>query len=252
MRCLVLGATGRTGVHVVRNLLERGVAVRALVRSRGGASAAARLEPGVAGHPHLDVVEAEVAALGVAEFRTHLDGCDAVACCLGPNVSLRGVFGPPYDLVAGSVEKLIDAADLLPPKSPIRLVLMSSVSVNRPARADARRGSVERACLWALRAVVPPARDNQRAADLLARRVGPHHPNLAWVAVRPDSLVDGAPGAYRAHEATVSSIFRADSVRITEVAQFITELVTDGPTWERWRAKLPVVVSAAPVAVARA
>ena len=248
MRCLVLGASGRTGGLVLTQLLDRGVAVRALVRARGGASAATRLRPDASGHPCLQVVEAEVASLGTAEFREHLEDCDAVVSCLGPNVSLQGVFGPPYDLVVRTVANLIDAADALRPGAPIRLVLMSSVSVNCPARADARRGAWERVFVWALRGLLPPARDNQRAADLLVRRVGEHHPNLAWVAVRPDSLVDGEKAAYCTHEALVSSIFRADKARIADVAHFIAELVTDASTWERWRGKMPVLVSAVPEA----
>lgn len=243
MRCLLLGATGRTGGRVLTELLDRGVAVRALARARGGASAAARLRPATSGHPGLEVVEAEVASLGAAELRAHLAGCDAVVCCLGPNVGLRGVFGPPYDLVAGTVERLIDAADALRPEVPIRLVLMSSVSVNRPSRGDARRRAVERAFLWLLRCLLPPARDNQRAADALVRRVGPRHPTFAWVAVRPDTLVAGENGAYRTHEALVTSIFRADRTRIADVAHFMAELVTDLATWERWRGQMPVVVS---------
>lgn len=219
------------------------MAVRALVRARGNESAAARLRPVASGHPGLEAIEAEVASLGAADFRAHLAGCDVVVCCLGPNVSLRGVFGPPYDLVAGTVEHLIDAAGALRPEVPIRLVVMSSVSVNRPARADARRGPLERAFLWALRGLLPPARDNQRTADLLVRRVGSRHPAFAWVAVRPDSLVAGERGAYRTDEALVTSIFRADRTRIADVAHLMAELVTDAATWERWRGQMPVIVS---------
>ena len=64
------------------------------------------------------------------------------------------------------------AVRALQPARPVRLILMSSVSVNRPGGADTRRGAVERAVLWMLRGLVPPARDNQRAADFL-HEVGP-------------------------------------------------------------------------------
>jgi uncharacterized protein YbjT (DUF2867 family) len=51
---LLLGATGRTGGRVLEQLLGRGVAVRAIVRS------AQRLPPKVAGSPNLAVVEASL------------------------------------------------------------------------------------------------------------------------------------------------------------------------------------------------
>jgi len=239
---LLLGATGRTGSLVLGELLERGVPVRAIVRS------AARLPAGVADDPRLTVVEADLATLPGEELRRLMLGCGAVVSCLGHNVSLRGVFGPPRDLVARSVQRLCDTATALRPAEPVRLVLMSSVSVNRPARADARRGAGERAFTWLVRALLPPARDNQRAADFLALEVGAAAPFAEWVVVRPDSLVDGEVSAYRTHDGIVSSLFRADATRLANVAHFMAELVTDDAAWRRWRGKMPVLVDAAAAA----
>jgi len=233
---LLLGATGRTGSRVLQQLLGRGVPVRAIVRS------AERLPAGAAGDPRLTVVEAEVASMPVEELQRHLAGRDAVVSCLGHNVSLRGAFGPPRDLVARTVERLSDAASALRPAAPVRLVLMSSVSVNRPARADTRRGVGERAFTWLLRALLPPARDNQQAADFLALEVGADAPFVDWVVVRPDSLIDGEVSAYRIHDGIVSSLLRADGTRFANVAHFMAELATDDAAWRRWRGKMPVVV----------
>jgi uncharacterized protein YbjT (DUF2867 family) len=235
---LLLGATGRTGRRVLQQLLERGVPVRAIVRS------AERLPAGAADDPRLTVAEADLATLPGEELRRLLVGCDAVVSCLGHDISLRGVFGPPRDLVARAVERLCDTAIALRPGVPVRLVLMSSVSVNRPARADARRGGGERAFAWLLRALLPPARDNQRAADFLALEIGAAAPFVEWVVVRPDSLIDGEVSAYRTHDGIVSSLFRADGTRRANVAHFMAELVTDDAAWRTWRGKMPVVVDA--------
>jgi nucleoside-diphosphate-sugar epimerase len=233
---LLLGATGRTGSRVLMQLLERGVSVRAIVRS------GERLPAGAAADPRLTVVEADVTTLPGEELRRLMTGCDAVVSCLGHDVSLRGVFGPPRDLVARTVERLCATAAALQPAASVRLVLMSSVSVNRPARADARRGVGERAFAWLVRTLLPPARDNQRAADFLAREVGAAAPFVEWVVVRPDSLLDGEVSAYRTHDGIVSSLFRADATRLANVAHFMAELVTDDAAWRRWRGKMPVVV----------
>ncbi len=233
---LLLGATGRTGGRVLKQLLERGVPVCALVRS------ADRLPAGAAAHPRLTVVEADLASMPAEELRRHVAGRSAVISCLGHSMNLRGVFGPPRDLVEGALRAVCDAATSLRPATPLRLILMSSVSVNRPARADVRRGAGDRAFVSLVRALMPPARDNQRAADALASEVGAEHPFVEWVVVRPDSLLEGDPSAYRTHEGIVSSLFRADGTRFANVAQFMVELATDEAAWRRWRGQMPVIV----------
>lgn len=237
---LLLGATGRTGARVLRQLLGRGVAVRAIVRSGG------KLPPDLAGHPRLAVIEASLLALPDEALREHLRGCDAAISCLGHVLSWKGVYGPPRDLVTRATARLVRAAEALRPPAPLQLVLMSSVSVNRPGGLDTRRGALERAFLWLLRGVLPPARDNQRAADVLLEQVGPDHPSVQWVVVRPDSLLEGDVSAYTLHEGLVNGLFKPGSTRMANVAHFMCELVTDPTTWAAWRSRLPVIVDAAP------
>jgi nucleoside-diphosphate-sugar epimerase len=237
-RVLLLGATGRTGGRVLTRLLEQDVAVRALVRSPS------RLPAGVTAHPLLDVVVADIGTLSTVALAGHLDGCDTVVSCLGHNVSLRGLFGPPRDLVAGAVRRVREAAQGRPTADPVRLVLMSSVSVNLPDRADSRRGNAERAYLAALRAVLPPVRDNQQAADILLHEVGADDPQLQWVAVRPDTLIEGDDAPFALHDTLVASIWRPDRTRMSQVAHVICDLVTDDGAWQQWRSRMPVLVDA--------
>jgi uncharacterized protein YbjT (DUF2867 family) len=248
-KVLILGATGRTGGRVLTQLLAREVPVRAIVRS------AERLPDAASGDPLLEVVEADLLALPPEALAGHLTGCDTVVSCLGHTISARGVFGPPRDLVTQAVGLVRDAVAASQPADdsaagralgPVRLVLMSSVSVNQPGHADRRRGGAERAYMAAMRAAVPPARDNQRAADLLVHEVGPTDPQLQWVVVRPDTLIDGDVSEYAVHDELVASLFRPDHTRMANVAHFMCELSTDDPTWQRWRSRMPVVVDAAP------
>lgn len=239
-RVLLLGATGRTGGHVLTQLLERGTAVRVIVRS------AERLPAGATGDPRLEVLEADLLTMPLAELVAQLDGCDTVISCLGHSINPRGILGPPFRLVEQAVRRVHEAIEVRPPADPVRLILMSSVSVNRPAHADARRGSGERAYLWVLRVLLPPARDNQRAADFLAREVGTLDPTLQWVVVRPDTLTAGDVGPYALHESLVASIAKPDRTRIAQVAHFMAELATDEATWQRWRGLMPVIVDEAP------
>jgi nucleoside-diphosphate-sugar epimerase len=237
---LVVGGTGRTGGRVLQQLLERGVAVRAIVRSR------AKLPPVIAGHPLLTAVEADLLSLGDEDLVRHVRGCDAVLSCLGHVLTLKGVFGSPRDLVARATARLCRAVQAVRPPSPVKFVLMTSVSVNRPGRLDARRGALDRAVLWALRGLVPPARDNQRAADFLLQELGPHGTAVEWVVLRPDTLLEGEVSGYTLHEGIVDGLFAPGSTSMANVAHAMCELVTDSRLWAAWKGKLPVVVNAAP------
>ena len=235
---LLVGGTGRTGGRVLEQLLHREVAVRAIVRS------ADRLPAGVADDPGLTVVEADLLSLGDADLTRYVGGCAAVVSCLGHVLSLKGIFGPPRDLVTRACARLCRAIVESRPHEPARFVLMSSVSVNHPAGLDTRRGVFEKGALWVLRGLLPPARDNQRAADFLQADFAAGSPFVQWVAVRPDTLREGNVSDYELHPTLVSSLFKPDSTNMANVAHFMCELVTDPEKWERWRGKLPVIVNA--------
>jgi uncharacterized protein YbjT (DUF2867 family) len=237
MRVLLLGGTGRTGGRVLQQLLDRRVSVRAVVRS------ADRLPAGVADDPLLTVVEADLLSMSDAEVREQVDGCDVVVSCLGHTISAQGIFGQPRDLVTRSVKRVCRAARELQPAQPMKIILMGSVSVNRPGGRDTRRGWLERAALWLLRILVPPARDNQRAADFLHDVVEPADPCAQWVAVRPDTLKDGDVTEYAVHEGLVNSLSRAGETNRANVAHFMCDLATNPQTWAQWRGKLPVIVN---------
>jgi nucleoside-diphosphate-sugar epimerase len=238
MTVLLLGGTGRTGGRVLQQLLGRGVSVRAVVRS------AERLPAGVADDPQLTLVEADLLSLSDEQVREQVDGCDVVISCLGHTISAQGVFGPPRDLVTRSVERVCRAARDLRPAQPVKLILMSSVSVNRPEVLDTRRGRLERAVLWTQRGLVPPGRDNQRAADFLHDVIEPADPHVQWVVVRPDTLKEGDVTEYALHEGLVDSLFRPGATNRANVAHFMCQLATDPEAWAAWQGKLPVIVNA--------
>lgn len=234
---LLVGGTGRTGRRVLEQLLERGVRVRAIVRSAG------RLPTGSEADPRLRVVEADLLSLRGEDLVAHVRGCDAVLSCLGHVLTVRGVLGPPRDLVTRATARLCRAIRDSRPDAPVKYILMSSVSVHHPRAPEPRRGTLEKVLLWVLRGLVPPARDNQRAADYLHGEIGAGHPLVQWVVVRPDTLVEGGVSAYSLHENLVSSLFKPDRTGMANVAQFMCDLVTDADTWARWAGRLPVIVN---------
>lgn len=235
---LLVGSTGRTGRRALQQLLDRGVNVRAIVRSRG------KLPPDAAGNSNLAVIEASLLSLRDEELQQHLRGCDAVISCLGHVLSLKGVFGPPRDLVRRATMRLCRGVEALRPPAPVKFILMSSVSVNRPGGLDTRRGSFERALLWMLCGVLPPAKDNQRAADFLLEKIGPNDAFVQWAMVRPDSLLEGEVSEYVLHEGLVDSLFAPGGTNMANVAHFMCELVTSPKAWADWQSKLPVITNA--------
>ncbi len=235
---LLVGGTGRTGSRVLGQLLERGVPVCAIVRSSD------RLPPGVAGNPLLSIVEADLLSLSSDYLRGLVSGCEAVISCLGHTLSVTGLYGSPRRLVTQAVMSLCGAAEATDRESPLKLILMSSVSVNRPSGTDARRSAVEMGFLWVVRRVLPPARDNQRAADFLAREIGADHPSIEWVVIRPDTLLEGYVSDYELSEGLVRSIFRPGETNMSNVAHFMCQLATDAPAWQRWKATMPVIMNA--------
>lgn len=240
---LLVGGTGRTGRQVLEQLLARGVSVRAIVRSTDRLPRAC--QPGGALHvSQLTVTETELLRMSDQDLVEQVRGCDAVISCLGHVLTLKGVFGPPQDLVTRAARRLCRAIAESGPRLPVRYILMTSVSVNHPAGTDAHRGALERALLWVLRGMVPPSRDNQQAADFLFREVGSGNLAVEWVVVRPDSLIEGQVSAYAAHEHLVASLFKPDSSTMANVAHFMCDLATDSVIWNRWVGRMPVLVDA--------
>ena len=95
-----------------------------------------------------------------------------------------------------------------------------------------------------LRGVLPPAKDNQRAANFLLEQIGPNNAFVEWAVVRPDSLLEGEVSEYALHEGLVNSLFAPGSTNMANVAHVICELVTNPETWAAWKSKLPVVINA--------
>lgn len=235
---LLVGGTGRTGGRVLTQLLERGIAVRAIVRS------AMRLPEGVTDNPLLCVVEASLLSLTSAELQRHLGGRDTVISCLGHTISVKGIFGPPFNIVTRAVSDLAGAVQAMQPTKPVRFILMNTVAVEQPGKAEKARGAGQRFCLWVMRVLLPPARDNQRAAEFFVLRIGVSHAHIEWVAVRPDTLREGDITDYRLHDELASSIFRPNETNMVNVAHFMCELTCNGDTWKRWRGRMPVIVNA--------
>ena len=236
MTTLVVGASGATGRLLVEHLLNRGQNVKVIVRSPD------KLPAVVKNHDNLSVIHASVLDLGDAEMIQHVNGCDAVASCLGHNLSLKGVFGHPRRLVTDATRRLCSAIRANKPEAPIRFVLMNTAGNSN--RDLYERISFGQKCVIGLfRLLMPPQVDNEKAADTLRTDVGQNDGAIEWAAVRPDTLIDESEVTeYEVHSSpTRSAIFDAGETSRINVGHFMADLIVDDDMWKKWKGQMPVI-----------
>lgn len=236
MTVLVVGASGATGRLLVGQLLDRGLTVRIIVRPE------AKLPAALEGADRLEVVRGAIAALDAEALRRHVEGCTAMASCLGHTMNLAGIYGAPRDLVAGSVRRLCAAAAANKPAEPVKFVLMNTAG-NANRDLDEKVPAGERAVVSLVRALLPPHRDNEAASEVLRREIGQDNRWIEWAVVRPDTLID-APEVtpYDAFASpTRSAIFNPGRTSRINVAAFMAELIADPDCWARWKGQMPVL-----------
>ena len=236
MTILLVGASGATGRLLLAELLRRGHHVKAVVRP------ASRLPGDFAQHPALTLVRASLLELGDADMQQLVAGCTAIASCLGHNITLRGIFGPPRRLVADATRRLCEAVRANRPERPVKFVLMNTTG-NRNRDLDEKTSCAHRCAMALIRRLVPPQADNEQAAETLRLQIGRRDRPIQWVAVRPDALIDeDAVTAYDLHPSpTRCPVFHPGKTSRINVAHFMAELIDDDATWTRWQGQMPVI-----------
>ena len=240
MTTLVVGASGATGRLLVEQLLNHGQNVKIVVRSPD------MLPEIVKSHDNLSVLHANVLDFSDTEMAQYVNGCDAVASCLGHNMSFKGIYGHPYRLVTDATRRLCRAITANKPEEPVKFVLMNTAGNSN--RDLVERISFGQKCvIGLLRLLLPPHSDNENAADYLRTQVGQNDGTIEWVVVRPDNLMDeGKVTEYEVHPSPIrSAIFDAGSTSRINVGDFMADLIADESTWNKWKGKMPVIYNKA-------
>ena len=165
MTTLVVGASGATGQLLVGQLLNRGQKVKIIVRSPD------KLLEFFQNNDNLSVIHASVLDIGDSEMTRHVNGCEAVASCLGHNMSLKGIYGHPRRLVTDAVRRLCSAIKANKPAEPVKFVLMNTAG-NSNHDLSERISFGQKCVIWLLRLLLPPHVDNEKAADYLRTEIG--------------------------------------------------------------------------------
>lgn len=241
MTTLIIGASGATGHLLVKELLESGQKVKVVVRSLDN------LPETIKNHENLSVTQASILDLSDAEITRLVEGCSAVASCLGHNDSLRGMFGGPRRLVTDATRRLCEAIRASGAKEPVKFVLMNTAgNSNRDLVEPISFG--QKCVIGLLRLLLPPHVDNEMAADYLRTTVGQNDPEIEWTAVRPDGLLDETKVSdYRIYRSpTRSAIFNAGTTSRINVADFMFQLIGNDDTWQVWKGQMPVIYNQEP------
>lgn len=235
MKVLVLGANGATGFNVVTQLLKYGISVKALTRN------VEKFEP-IKNSENLEIIKAGILEIDINILKNYLSEADAVISCLGHNITLKGIFGKPYTLVADALKKTITTIRINNQSRKVKIILMNTTAcINKLQNETFNKR--ENFVMKIMRLLLPPHRDNEYALEYLFDTAGMNDRHIEWIALRPDTLINEAETSeYTVHPTPVRSpIFDAGKTSRINVADFMVSLLKDEKLWEKWKYKTPVI-----------
>jgi nucleoside-diphosphate-sugar epimerase len=235
MTILVVGASGATGIRLVEELLNRGQNVKVIVRSPE------KLPDTIKNHKGLTVVAASVVELSDEEMEQHVADCNAVASCLGHNLTFKGLFGKPHRLVTEATRRLCMAIKANKSEASTKFVLMNTVA-NRNRDLNESIPFVQKCIIVLLRLLLPPHPDNEQAAEYLRTVLGQNDNAIEWTAVRPSSLIDEERASeIEVYPSPMRSILKDGQISRINVGYFMADLITNNDIWNKWKGQMPVI-----------
>ncbi|MFI1580098.1 NAD(P)-dependent oxidoreductase [Embleya sp. NPDC020630] len=205
MRLTVLGATGATGGHVLRQAAAAGHKITAVVRAPS--------RPDFE-HPNIDVVRADVT--NPAELREAIDGHDAVLSGIGPRN--RKATGIAAAATAAIITAMADTGVR-------RLVTISAAPVGPTPSEDS---------ILVRKGLIPILRSMLKDvyADLAAMEAELARSDTDWTAMRPPKLTKAAvTGVYRTQIG--GSVPRGATIARADVAHAMLAVVDDPATYRQ-------------------
>jgi hypothetical protein len=193
---------------------------------------------------NLQIISASLLDLNDTKLIEIVKDCQAVASCLGHNLTFKGIYGEPRRLVTEATRRLCNAIIANSSSRKTKFVLMNTTG-NRNRDLNEPISFAQKCVIGLLRWLLPPHVDNEKAADYLRTQIGQNHHVVEWIAVRPDGLInEDYVTDYEIHQSpTRSAIFNAGKVSRINVAHFMASLITDANLWRRWKGQMPVIYS---------
>jgi NAD(P)H-binding len=236
MTTLVVGATGATGKQLVEQLLSMGQKVKVIVRPSG------KIPNKWNSSDKISIIKACISEISVDEMINYLKDCQSVASCLGHNLTLKGIFGKPRNLVTDAIRLLSNAIQKNSPEKPIKFVLMNTTA-NRNRNLNEPVSTGEKLVMGLIRLLIPPQSDNEKAADILRVDVGQNNKLIEWVAVRPDTLInEDKVTEYELYASPIrSALSNPGKTSRINVGNFMYRLIVENDLWNKWKGQMPVI-----------
>ncbi|MGD9899493.1 MAG: NAD(P)-binding oxidoreductase [Calditrichaceae bacterium] len=233
MKTLVLGASGATGRLVVSQLINNGISTKVLIRS------SATLPKEVSDNNDIEIIKGNVNDYSTDQIRDLLIECDSVVSCLGHNISFKGIFGKPHNLVYNAVRKVTDVLRESDGKK--KFILMSTTAYTDKIHGE-KETFGESIVFALLKLLLPPHTDNVNSGDYLFKIIRESE-KFEWIAIRPDSLIDETIiGEYEiVNMKKRSPIFDPGKTSRGNVAHLMVELLSNDKLWQSWKFKGPVI-----------
>ncbi|CAK9057045.1 NAD(P)-bd_dom domain-containing protein [Durusdinium trenchii] len=234
---LVLGATGKTGIPLVEQLLQRGAAVRALVRSP-------EKLPKPEGQAQLSVTQcSSVLDLTDQELLEQVKGCEAVVSCLS---HVGNPWAKPHDLCL-SISKRIcsamqQAAQAETTGTRPKYLMMGTVLVPKADGSEKAHGWASTFMVGLLNTLLPPMYDHKLTAAYLNENMSSENPLVDHVVIRPNLLVDKPVSEYQTFDELQTGVFSPQDCSRANVAQFMCDLILKPDLWAQWKGKMPVII----------
>ncbi|HSR19170.1 MAG TPA: NAD(P)-binding oxidoreductase [Ignavibacteriaceae bacterium] len=235
MKVLILGASGVTGRLVVQQIISRNIETKIVIRD------IEKVSKDIRSNNLVECIAGNISEFDHENNLKIVSGCDAVISCLGHNISFKGIYGKPRLLVMDSIKNVCEAL-MESKKHKVKLILMNTTA-NRNKKINEKYSFGDRIVLSTLSLVLPPQKDNEKAAGYLSEIIGESSQIIEWIAIRPDTLIDEDKASnYELFESPKQSpVFNSGKTSRINVSHFITELLTDEVLWERWKYKMPVI-----------
>lgn len=236
MTTLIVGASGATGRQLVEQLLKKEQRLKLIVRSIDN------LPESWKNNDSVTIIQASVLNIGGDYMAKQLNDCQSVALCLGHNINFKGIYGQPRRLVLDTVNNICIAIKKNAPNKPVKFVLMNTTG-NQNRDLNESISISQKVVLGLIRLLLPPHVDNEKAADYLRTMIGQKNKYIEWVAVRPDNLInEDKVTKYEEYPSPIrSAIFDAGTTSRINVANFMSELITDNKLWNKWKGQMPVI-----------
>lgn len=235
MKVLVLGATGATGKLVVQQLIKRNVEVKIVVRD------SKKVLGDLINNNLIECIVGNISDFNQSEYNDLIKDCDAVISCLGHNITFRGLFGKPRLLVTNCIMNVCEAIQKSK-KDKTKVILMNTTA-NRNKNVNEKYTLKDRIVLSLLSVILPPQRDNVKAAEYLLNNFLESNSCIEWSAVRPDTLIsEEKVTEYEIMESPKRSpVFDAGKTSRINAAHFMVELLLNKELWSKWKYKMPVI-----------